>query len=217
MWLNLRSTWGSPNELWPWSPLYSLIWYFYILSYFKPFFKIIPRLRESSVFLALLMFSLETSSTLILLMANLHTYFDISVWNSLQHQVLIRTSFATGVKSWDTKYIITVFSLLVSSAFIPLVVENLGLWTDTTIFFLHCIAACTTPHSEIFSNQALHNVIQQLLIKLSYNDKKLLQYLFLLPMADPLLLLHFHFHVCLCKGALSSYYNWHWCTYSCWS
>ena len=47
----------------------------------------------------------------------------------------------------------------------------------------------------------------------------LLRYLSLLPVveADLFLLLHFHFHVCLCRETLSSCYNWHWCTLYCWS
>ena len=49
------------------------------ITLFQAFFKIIPKLSKSSVFLAPVMLSLETSSTLTLLMANLHTYFDISV------------------------------------------------------------------------------------------------------------------------------------------
>ena len=64
---------------------------------------------------------------------------------------------------------------MTASAFIILDVETLGLWTDTSIFFLRHIAACTISHSGIFYCQAFYNLLQQLLIKLlSYNDKMLL-------------------------------------------
>ena len=61
----------------------------------------------------------------------------------------------------------------VSSAgcvFFPLVVETLGLWTDSSISPLRRIAARTTLRSGVSQGQAFHNLLQQLSVKLwSYN------------------------------------------------
>ena len=80
----------------------------------------------------------------------------------------------------------------VSSAgcvFFPLVVETLGLWTDSSISLLCCIAARTTLRSGVSQGQAFHNLLQQLSVKLwSYNAKMLLCHISLLPVteSDPL-------------------------------
>ena len=47
-----------------------------------------------------------------------------------------------GCQVYDHSVFIT------TSAFIPLVVETLGLCTDISIFLWCCITACTTPHYE---------------------------------------------------------------------
>ena len=80
----------------------------------------------------------------------------------------------------------------VSSAgcvFFPLVVETLGLWTDSSISLLRRIAARTTLSSGVSQGQAFHNLLQQLSVKLwSYNAKRLLHHISLLPVteSDPL-------------------------------
>ena len=80
----------------------------------------------------------------------------------------------------------------VSSAgciFFPLVVETLGLWTDSSISLLRRIAAHTTLRSGVSQGQAFHNLLQKLSVKLwSYNTKMLLHHISLLPVteSDPL-------------------------------
>ena len=76
----------------------------------------------------------------------------------------------------DAKYDHNVSST--GSVFFPLVVETLGLWTDSGVSFFHHIAACTTLHSGVSRGQAFKILLQQLSIKLwSCNAKMLLHYL----------------------------------------
>ena len=114
------------------------------------------------------------------------TYFDISVQNSLLPQFFSGTSFVAGIASSagemdkDAKYDHNVSSA--GCVFFPLVVETLGLWTDSSISLLRRIAAHTTLHSGISQGQAFHNLLQQLSVKLwSYNAKMLLRHISLLP------------------------------------
>ena len=121
------------------------------------------------------------------------TYFDISVRNSLLPHFLSRASLVAGVASSagemdkDAKYDHNVSSA--GCVFFPLVVETLGLWTDSSISLLRRIAARTTLHSGVSQGQAFHNLLQQLSVKLwSYNAKMLLRHISLLPVteSDPL-------------------------------
>ena len=121
------------------------------------------------------------------------TYFDISVRKSLLPQFLSRASLVAGIASSagemdkDAKY-----NHYVSSAgcvFFSLVVETLGLWTDSSVSLLRRIAARTTLRSGFSQGQAFHNLLQQFLIKLwSYNAKMLLHHISLLAdtESDPL-------------------------------
>ena len=80
------------------------------------------------------------------------------------------------------------FPVLVVFSFLCMVVETLGLWTDSSISLLCHIAARTTLRSGVFQGQAFHN-LQQLSVKLwSYNTKMLLRHISLLPVteSDPL-------------------------------
>ena len=121
------------------------------------------------------------------------TYFYISVRNSLLPHFLSRTSLVAGIASSagemdkDAKYDHNVSSA--GCVFFPLVVETLGLWTDSSISLLCCIAARTTLRSGVSQGQAFHNLLQQLSVKLwSYNAKMLLHHISLLPVteSDPL-------------------------------
>ena len=73
------------------------------------------------------------------------TYFDISMWNSLLPQFLSRASLVAGIASSagemdkDAKYGHDVSSA--GCVFFPLVVETLGLWTDSSISLLCRISA----------------------------------------------------------------------------
>lgn len=69
MWCNLGSTWRPPFER-SHSPLVFITMTSLHISYFKPLVKAVLRLSENSIFLALLIFTLETSSTLTLLIAD---------------------------------------------------------------------------------------------------------------------------------------------------
>ena len=87
----------------------------------------------------------------------------------------------------DAKYDHDVSSI--GCVFFPLVVETLGLWTDSSISLLHRIAAHTTLCSGVSQGQAFHNLLQQLSVKLwSYNAKMLLRHISFLPVteSDPL-------------------------------
>ena len=73
------------------------------------------------------------------------TYFDISVRNSLLPQFLSRASLVAGIAisagevDKGAKYDHNVSSA--GCVFFPLVVETLGLWTDSSISLLRCIAS----------------------------------------------------------------------------
>ena len=117
------------------------------------------------------------------------TYFDVSVRNSLLPHFLSRASLVAGVASSagemdkDAKYNHNVSSA--GCVFFPLVVETLGLWTDSSISLLRRIAARTTLRSGVSQGQAFHNLLQQLSVKLwSYNAKMLLRHISLLPVTE---------------------------------
>ena len=117
------------------------------------------------------------------------TYFDISVRNSLLSQFLSRASLVAGIASSagemdeDTKYDHNVSSA--DCVFFLLVVETLGLWTDSSISLLRRIAARTTLCSGVSQGEAFHNLLQQLSVKLwSYNVKMLLRHISLLPVTE---------------------------------
>ena len=130
-------------------------------------FRITIRLKENSAFLAPLLCAQEIFSTPISLMANL--IFLCKTASSVP-QFLSRVSLVAGVASpagemdKDAKYDHNVSSA--GCVFFPLVVETLGLWTDSSISLLRHIAACTTLHSGISQGQAFHNLLQQLSDKL---------------------------------------------------
>ena len=128
------------------------------------------------------------------------TYFDVSVRNSLLPHFLSRASLVAGVASSagemdkDAKYDHNVSSA--GCVFFPLVVETLGLWTDSNISLLRRIAARTTLRSGVSQGQAFHNLLQQLSVKLwSYNAKMLLRHISLLPVTESDLLDHSLFSI----------------------
>ena len=70
----------------------------------------------------------------------------------------------------------------VGGVFSPLVVDALGLWTLFARKTLQQNAARTTVQNGLPVEEAFHNLIQQLSVKLwSFNAKKLLYHLSLLP------------------------------------
>ena len=103
--------------------------------------------------------------------------------NSLLPQFLSRASLVAGIASSagkmdkEAKYNHSVCGA--GCVFFPLVVETLGLWTDS---LLRHIAAHTTLRSGVSQGQAFHNLFQQLSVKLwSYNAKMLLRHISPLP------------------------------------
>ena len=123
-----------------------------------------------------------------------NTYFDISVRNSLLSQFLSKASrplllalLALLVHEMykDAKYDHSVFSA--GCVFFPLVV---GLWTDSSTYLplasRHCPYYIYILHSGVSQDQAFHNLLQQLSVKLSScNPKMLLSHISLLPGIEP--------------------------------
>ena len=149
-------------------------------------FRITIKLKENSAFLAPLLCAQEIFSTLISLMANLLIL--IFLCETAFYLILSRASLVAGVASSagemdkDAKYDHNVSSA--GCVFFPLVVETLGLWTDSSISLLRRIAARTTLRSGVSQGQAFHNLLQQLSVKLwSYNAKMLLDHISLLPVS----------------------------------
>ena len=108
------------------------------------------------------------------------TYFDVSVCSPLNSSVSASSAGLQAEMLKDARHAASVEG--VGGVFSPLVVEALGLWTPFARKTLQKIAARTTVQNGLPVEEAFHNLIQQLSVKLwSFNANKLLYHLSLMP------------------------------------
>ena len=110
------------------------------------------------------------------------TFFDVSVRNTLQASTINHASTTAGFASAegelqkDNKHKEEVERS--GAAFIPLVVETLGLWSSFAKTTLKNIAARTTVRNGLSRSTAYQNLLQQLSLTLfRYNSKMILNHL----------------------------------------
>ena len=97
------------------------------------------------------------------------TYFDILVRSALHFGVLVHSASTPGfaaIKGKDVKYKDLVDA--VGSKFLPLVVDNFGVRTPSSIEILHSIAQSSTVWNGLTVAKAFRHLVKRLSVQLYY-------------------------------------------------
>ena len=109
------------------------------------------------------------------------TYFDVSVRNALHSGVVSHSAIIPGFAAFrgemekDDQH-----NMLVEAAggeFLPLLVDNLGIWTPLSVEILCSIAQISTVRNGLSTGKAFHHLVEWLIVQLYHYNAKMIKIL----------------------------------------
>ena len=114
------------------------------------------------------------------------TYFDVSVRSALHSEVQSHSAITPGFVALRGE--MEKDKALVDAAggeFLPLVVDNFGIWTPSSVEILHSIARISTVQNGLSKGKVFCHLVEQLSVQLySYNAKIILRFWALHPHSE---------------------------------